>query len=83
MNTHVKRATLIELIELYDNFLNDLFESEEYDGDRFHYTWRNVFRIRPSELEQQPLQKIIEEIKDGYRSRTRLRELSRRFYEDE
>ena len=65
LNTHIKKQVLVEFIELYDRFMQDLFNSDEYSGNDFKTTWIRNFRITASVLKELPLEELIEGIKEG------------------
>lgn len=77
LNTHVKRAVLEEFVDLYDNFLNQLFRSDEYEGGRFKSQWQYYYRIQSGDLEYKPLERLISDIKAGYGSMYQERALAR------
>lgn len=77
-NTHVKKDTLLLFLSMYEEFLNDLFNSDEYEGREFKELWNSHFRIREQDLKYQTLDEIVEDLCNGYRSKPTPREISRR-----
>jgi hypothetical protein len=82
LNTHIKRDTLKAFIRIYDEFITDLFRSDEYDGSRYRRLWFSHFRISPNDLDECSLEAIIESINAGYISRSRSREARHREFDD-
>jgi hypothetical protein len=75
-NTHVKRETLLEFVNLYDEFIQDLFCYIEDDeqGLMFKYAWNTQFRITDRHLARSSLKDIVHDIKYGYESDARRRD---------
>ena len=65
LNTHVKRETLLEFVQVYDQLLSDLFSSDEYDGNHYKQKWEIYFRITANELEERSLEDIFANIRRG------------------
>jgi hypothetical protein len=67
-NTHVKRETLLEFVNTYDRFLDDLFKSNEYDGGEYKRKWQHYFRVRGRDLEERSLEELIKDMNRGHLS---------------
>jgi hypothetical protein len=62
LNTHVKKETLKEFVELYDEFIQSLFASEEYSGSHFKTAWNLHYRTKAMDLDYADLDSIVEEL---------------------
>jgi hypothetical protein len=60
LNTHVKKQTLVELIWLYDDVVQDLFRTIGPEADSMKCIWEYDIRIKPSDLDRFNLDSIIE-----------------------
>jgi hypothetical protein len=68
LNTHVKKQTLLELIRLYDDFVQELFRTIGPEADSMKSTWEYDIRIRPSDLDRFNLDSMIETRNGTYKT---------------
>lgn len=65
LNTHVKKEVLLEFVDIYDRFLNEVFRSDEYEGGDYKRKWLYFYRIQSRDLEERSLERLISDIKEG------------------
>lgn len=65
LNTHVKKETLLEFIDLYDEFFRDLLNHVRGGKEFFKEHYEKYFSITGRDLEMFSLDALIRDIKDN------------------
>ena len=74
-NTHVKKDTLKRFVQMYDDFIQDLFLRIQFQDRSFERKWDRHFRITDEDLDHLTLEEILDHISHYYESRWNRREV--------